>query len=96
MEPEMRGILEKSLDSLLKPEYLEKARKNYEVFKPLVKSIEDAMFGDIYATMSERFIHYTSMHERKMPSETDTEEFVDLMNRRAQEIRSKILLATSK
>ena len=96
MEPELRGILEKNLDDLLKPEYLETMKKHYETFKPLVKSIGDVMFGDVYATMSERFVRYSFIFEREEPSKTDKEEFFDLMNRRAQEISSKILLATSK
>ncbi len=96
MEPKLRGIMEKNLDDLLKPEYLETMLQVYEDYKPIVKSIEDAMFGDIVATMQERFVHYAFMFDRKAPTETDTKELFQLIKRRAQEIRSQILLVTSR
>ena len=96
MKPKLRGILEKDFDGLLGPDYLETLKNLYEGYKPLVKSIEDAMFGDIVATITERFIHYTLMFERERPSEADKIEMYESIQRRSQEIKSKILLATSR
>ena len=96
MKPRLRGILEKQLDDLLKPDYLELMSTVYEGFKPLVKSIDDAMFGDIVGTMYERFVHYHFMFERESPTKSDKKELIKMIDRRAQEIRSNILMVTSK
>lgn len=96
MKPKLRGILEKQLDNLLKPDSLETLLKLYEHYKPIVKSIEDAMFGDIVATMVERFVHFTFVFERKEPTDADKDEIMEMIERRVQEIKSKILMATSR
>ena len=88
--------MEKSLDELLRHEYLETMSKMYEGFKPLIKSKEDAMFGDIVATMHERYVHYTVGLQRRLPSDAETQEILDIIRRRAEEIKSKILIVTSK
>lgn len=96
MEPRLRGIIEKNLDELLTDEYLEALSKNYESFKPLIKSKQDAMFGDIVGTIQERFAHYTIGLQRRVPTENEIQEVLTIIERRAEEIGSRILIVTSK
>lgn len=96
MEPRLRGIIEKYLDDLLTDEYLESLSKVYEIYKPLIKSKEDAMFGDIVGTIQERFLLQTVGFQHRAPSEGEKREVLTMIERRAKEIQSKILLVTSR
>ena len=96
MEPRLRGIIEKILDDMLMSEHLELMSKVYESYKPLIKSKEDAMFGDIVGSLGERFASLMLGVERRTLTKAESKEFFDMIDRRAQEIKSKILIVTSR
>ncbi|MGD0070023.1 MAG: hypothetical protein ABSB71_00475 [Candidatus Bathyarchaeia archaeon] len=96
MEPKLRGVIEKMLDGQLESERLDLLSELYEKYRPLVKSKEDAMFGDVFGSMNEIFVSIMSALVKRQPTEQEKQEFLDIMDRRAEEIRSKILIAASK
>jgi hypothetical protein len=96
MEPKLRGVIEKMLDQMLTSEHLEDMSEVYELYKPFVKSKEDTMFGDIVGSMTERFISFIMDFDRRKPTDAEMKEFLDIIDRRAQEIKSKILMLTSR
>lgn len=96
MEPKLRGIMEKILDELLESESLDALSEYYDKWKPLIKSKEDAMFGDIIGTVQERFVSLMLNTVRREPAEAERHEFLGLIDRRAQEIKSRILMVASK
>jgi len=95
MLPALRGFVEKTLDSLLEPENLEMLSQWYEHFRPFVKSKEDAMFGDIVGTVQERYCHIAS-GRGIYPSKEEMTEVLSIIDRRVHEIKSKILMVTSR
>jgi hypothetical protein len=95
MESTLRGLVEKDIDSLLVPEVLEKViiwfRKSY----PL-RSAKDSLFGFIVGTMFGRFSTITALAEKRQPNDAELKEFLELIERRTLEIKSKIKLVLNK
>ncbi|MDH5437456.1 MAG: hypothetical protein OEX76_00975 [Candidatus Bathyarchaeota archaeon] len=94
MEPMIRGLLEKILDKILEPSNLENLSKTYDVFRPIIKSKEDALFGEVVGTFTERYCQLM-LSLKRFPTNNELTELFDIITRRADEIRSKILMATS-
>jgi hypothetical protein len=96
MEPMVRGLMEKFLDEILNPQNLNSLSGSYDLFKPIIKSKEDAMFGDIVGSFTERYVHLMMLNLKRHPTGDELMELLEIILRRADEIRSKILIATSK
>jgi len=84
------------LDELLESESLALLSGVYENYRPIVKSTEDAIFGDVLGSMRERFVSVMVEWIKREPTEQEQQEFLETMDRRAEEIKSKILTTTSK
>lgn len=96
LEETVRGEFEKFIDRQLDFEVLSNYSHLLEEYKPLVKSIEDAMFGFIIAAVLKEFVDYCVHKENRYPNEAEKKEINDILKRRAPEIQSKILLVLSK
>jgi len=96
MEPTLRGYVEKVIDEGLKPDVLEDARRFIRSFEPLVKSEADAMFGHLIGTVRISLFYYVLALYHRTPTPDEISEGFETINRRAQEIRSKIFVATTK
>jgi len=96
LETRLRGIIEKEIDLALREDYLNTTSKKLEYFKPLIKSKEDAMFGHIISSIESTVLHHTLALYKREPTYAEIEEVAKIILRRASEIRSKILMVTSK
>jgi len=54
------------------------------------------MFGHIISSIESALIHYALDLYKREPTKTEIEEMVQVIIRRAPEIRSEVLIATSK
>jgi hypothetical protein len=61
-----------------------------------VKSTEDSLFGLIVGAMVGRFLTIVAITKQRLPKDDELKEFMQLIERRTMEIRSKIRLAMSK
>ena len=95
METELRGLIEKEIDSLIVPETLEKLVVWFQTMFP-IKSMEDSLFGFIVGTIFSRFLTITAVGTQGLPNDAQVKEFMELIERRTMEIRGKIKLAISK
>ena len=90
METTIRGILEKEIESMTHPDILgELVQKLPETFP--TKSLEDCLFGFIVGVIFGRFVSLT----KAKATAGGAEEFWDLLERRAMEIRGKIIVSTA-
>ena len=90
MEAEIRGMMEKLIDNLTSEKGLADAFAIIGVFKPIVKSEQDAVFGYIFAMAISNFAaHYTFKYTRS-PSTSETADFRNMILERAIIIMSKI------
>ena len=97
MEAVARGIVEQAMDDELTDRRLE---LSYNTFKQLEKeglleSAESAMFGKIYSEAFSHFVYY-KMHFKEAISLTEMEEFGKVIDRRAHEIKGKIIHLTAR
>jgi hypothetical protein len=95
MEVTLRGFVEKEIDSLIVPEILEKLVMWFQTTYP-IKSTEDSLFGFIVGAIFGRFATIIAITYHRFPNDGEFKEFMELLERRTMEIKSKIKLAMSK
>jgi hypothetical protein len=91
MEPALRGILEKVIDTELQEDML---NSNYRIFTQfknagLLENVPSAMFGRIYTRAYHAWLEYKASDEKPVNRHEATE-FGRIFEVRAWEIRSKI------
>ena len=93
MEPLIRGLFERFVDSLLIETELKKLIELVVYFKPTIKSEEDAAFGFLigYAWGQLNLICRT-MNKRE-PTEEEIGGSFEILIRRSEDIKSKIRVA---
>ena len=96
MEPTLRGFVEQVIDEGLKSDHLENARTLIRSFEPLVKSEADAIFGHLVGTIRISLFYYVLALYNRTPTQDEINQVVEIIHRRASEIRSKIFVATTK
>jgi len=96
MEATLRGYVEQVIDEGLKTEVLENALEFLKRFEPLVKSETDVMFGHVIGTVRMSIFYYALALYHRTPTEEELNDVCEIMQRRAQEIKSKILMVTMK
>ncbi len=97
MEAVARGIVEQAMDDELSDRRLELSYNTFKHFEKegLLESAESAMFGKIYSEAFSYFVYY-KMHSKETISLTEMEEFEKVIDRRAHEIKGKIVYLTAK
>ena len=95
MEVTLRGLLEKEIDSLTEPETLTNVIEMFKVLFP-TKSMEDALFGFVVGAIYARFLSIVQIANRRIPSEDETKEYIEMIERRTMQIKGTIKLATGK
>lgn len=95
MEVTLRGTLEKEIDALIKPETLAGLIELFKVLFP-TKSMDDALFGFVVGAIYSRFLSIVQMVSRREPSEDETKECIEMIERRTFEIKGNIKLALGK
>ena len=78
MEPMIKGLLEKILDKILEPSNLENLSKTYDVFRPIIKSKEDALFGEVVGTFTERYCQLM-LSLKRFPINNELTELFDII-----------------
>jgi hypothetical protein len=93
MEINLRGLLEKDIDSIT----LETLRtaNPFKDFSPM-NNFEDFLFGFTVGIMLGRMATTIQILYQRMPTDADNKELLDLIQRRTTEIRGKIKSAMSK
>lgn len=91
MEPALRGILEKIIDTELENDMLESNYKIFTQFKNagLLDSVPSAMFGRIYTRAYNAWLEYKANTEKPI-NRNEATEFGRIFEGRALEIRSRI------
>ena len=97
MEAVARGVVEQAIDDELSDRRLELSYNTFKRFEKegLLESAESAMFGKIYSEAFSYFINY-KMHSKEPISLYEVEEFERVIDRRVQEIKSKIIYLTAR
>ncbi len=97
MEAVARGVVEQAIDDELTDRRLELSYNTFKRFEKegLLESAESAMFGKIYSEAFSYFINY-KMHSKEPISLYEVEEFEKVIDRRIQEIKSKIIHLTAR
>lgn len=92
MEPAIRGIIEKMIDTCLTDEWLASAHQYMESLKPAVESREDALFGYILGTVINGISNVLNLETMLgKPSSVDkVMEAIEIIKRRIPEIQSRI------
>jgi hypothetical protein len=86
MDPQLRGLIEQTIDEGLKPERLLILREAAEFFDPVIKSKRDMMFGHLTGYISGALPLLTSLVHGRQPTDPEKMEMRDILRRRAQEI----------
>jgi len=91
LEPEIRGLIEKELDSALKDENLEKLYKMLKALSSawLLESPKSAFIGYLYGHLNMNLIMLYRLRNRKL-TQASTAEIILVLNRRITEINTKI------
>lgn len=97
MEAVARGVVEQAIDDELSDRRLELSYNTFKRFEKegLLESAESAMFGKIYSEAFSYFINY-KIHSKESISLYEVEEFERVIDRRVQEIKSKIIHLTAR
>jgi len=97
MEAVARGVVEQAIDDELSDRRLELSYNTFKRFEKqgLLESAESAMFGKIYSEAFSYFINY-KMHSKEPISLYEVEEFENVIDRRVQEIKGKIIHLTAR
>ena len=92
MEPALRGILEKIIDTELEEDMLSSNFRIFSQFKNagLLDSVPSAMFGRIYTRAYNAWLEYKAGDGRPV-NQNEATEFGRIFQTRALEIRSKIM-----
>ena len=93
MEALLRGIIEKCIEQALKPEQMEASIMIFREFTPIIESKEDAMFGFVVGRMVEGFMSIMHTSYKRKATTEEWNEFCEMLNRRAEEIKEKVRLA---
>ena len=97
MEAVARGVVEQAIDDELSDRRLELSYNTFKRFEKegLLESAKSAMFGKIYSEAFSYFINY-KIHSKESISLYEVEEFERVIDRRVQEIKSKIIHLTAR
>lgn len=91
LEFRFRGMIEEFIDQELKNETLSNTWEYLKLFQPIVKSRQDVLFGYIIGSIITRWTdHFIMVYHREATGE-ERNEILDLINRRASDIKSRIL-----
>ena len=94
MEVDIRGLIEKDIDSLIESATIDRLVVWFKEMFP-IGSLEDSLFGFIVGAVFARFLGLLEERGRK-PTNAEVKEFMELIERRAMEIKGKIKLALNK
>jgi hypothetical protein len=87
---ELRGRLEKILDSFLSYCCLSSSRELFETLKPAVRNVDDAVFGSIWGQY-ERFLYdFVRQSRNRPPNSEEIQEGQKAFLKRIFEIQSRI------
>lgn len=90
MDPQLRGLIEQTIDEGLKPERLVILRETAEFFDVFIKSRRDMMFGHLTGYISGALPLLTSLLHARQPTDLEKMEMRDILKRRAQEMMGAI------
>ncbi len=90
MEIKLRGYLEKAIDNQLKENTLKTYFDLNVVFSPIISSNEDMVFGFIIGNTFANYAQVCEELRKGSMKDEDMNLFVEVVERRAQEIKSKI------
>jgi len=90
MEPLVRGIVERFIDSQLSEETLRNRIHLMRSLKPNIRSEEDAVFGLMLGEVFGRLLHYYRYFLEREATDEEIEDYFKIISRRAIEIKSKI------
>jgi len=90
MDPEIRGLLESTIDALTSEKVLEMLFRAVRSYKPLVKSDQDAVFGCILGgTLTLFNANYQTKFNRE-PQDSEIQTYINMLRERSALIMSKI------
>ena len=90
MDPQLRGLIEQTIDEGLKPERVSLLRELAEYFDPVIKSKRDMMFGHLTGYIAGALPLLTSLLHGRQPTDLEKMEIRDILRRRAQEMIESI------
>ncbi|NIM44114.1 MAG: hypothetical protein GTN80_00315 [Nitrososphaeria archaeon] len=90
MEPLLRGIVEKAIDNTLEPETLVGYLRGMRALKPHISNEEDAAFGIVFGYIFGASYFSIFIACKRVPTSEELGEVVDILARRASEIKSAI------
>ena len=90
---DIRGLIERSIDFYTSPSSLNSSITSFKELTPIVKSMEDVLFGFVIGRVVQESYTLIVSRYRKMPTEEQATKLTEIILRRAEEIREKIRLA---
>lgn len=94
MERILRGHMEKEIDNLLEPKVIYSVVLILKEF--LAEPKENNVFTFVIGAVFGRFLSLVDERYDRLPTENEIKEFLEMVERRTMEIKSKIKFAMSK
>ena len=83
----LRGLVEKQIDLMLTDQTLSSCRMMFESMRPVIKNIDDAIFGFVYGYVTGvSQVIFSALH--RQPTNEEMKEIVDAVSNRVLEIKS--------
>lgn len=88
----MRGILEQEIERMTAPKVMDTIIKRVQTSMP-TKSLEDCLFGLVVGFTWARFTTLSIVNRRRDPTESEIQEFWQMIEKRVMYIKGRIKLA---
>ena len=96
MDPELRGLLEMTIDNFLTEKSLESSIGIMRHFKPFIKSEEEAIFGYMIGILQSLNLTNIVTKYNRLPNKNEINTFGNIIESKAPYIKSKIREAVNR